>query len=161
MWAQIGKMVCRKLIFLSVFALTLWTVQARLDIEYKQDRLKRTTLAKAVVTRGDLDTREPRWSGIRKAIDAQKGEDAGHLIARMLGGPSREVENFVRQDPRVNRNEFKKFEKKVADLIDIWGAATVIVSPQYTGSSTRPSAILYTVTQVAGPGFITKNFPNN
>ena len=75
--------------------------------------------------------------------DQQEGDDRGHLIGDQFDG-SNGLENMIPQDAEINRNEFKAFEKELADAVKEGKEVYVSIEPIYDGDSRRPVAIVVT-----------------
>lgn len=77
--------------------------------------------------------------------DRQEGDDGGHLVARILGGPSG-GENIVPMRDTINRGDYKKSENDIVEAKkqdkDVEDQGKVI----YEGESKRPSKIERTYT---------------
>jgi hypothetical protein len=76
------------------------------------------------------------------------GDDAGHLIARQLGGRGGAGSgNIISMNRKLNRGEFAQFESEIAGAIrglGTSGSARVNIILQYgSGSSTKPVKIIY------------------
>lgn len=74
--------------------------------------------AKATITSSDLGT---GTKTNKKSIAQARGlgldtDDAGHIIAKRLGG-SGDVDNVFPQDSHINRGQFKAFEAKLQMLL--------------------------------------------
>ncbi|MDC1142119.1 polymorphic toxin-type HINT domain-containing protein [Planctomycetota bacterium] len=125
----------------------VWT-HNRCDVGSTYDAQGRLTKARANVTRADLGTGTSTNAASRAYARSlgNANDDAGHLIAKNLGGPGgKNSGNIVPQDPRINRGEFAQFEGEVAGLIQQHGSAFIRVMPRYKGNSTRPFRIDYQV----------------
>lgn len=77
--------------------------------------------------------------------DRKKGDDGGHLVARILDGSSGN-ENIVVMRDTVNRGDYKKTENEIANAKkegkDVQDSGNII----YDGDSSRPSKIERTYT---------------
>ena len=70
-------------------------------------------------------------------------DDRGHLIAHQFGGSDR-LENFIPQDAKINRVDFRNFELELAKEVKNGKEVIVKVEPIYEGDSKRPVAIVVT-----------------
>lgn len=107
--------------------------------------------AKATITSSDLGT------GTRtnkKSIAQARGlgfdtDDAGHIIAKRLGG-SGDIDNVFPQDSRINRGQFRLFEAEIADAVKTYGSVDVSIQLEYENGGTRPTSIVYSYTTPNG-----------
>lgn len=72
--------------------------------------------------------------------DQRPDDDRGHLIADLFDGPNG-MENLVPQNSVLNRGDFKKFEKELAQEVRDGKNVYARVEPYYEGDSNRPSEI--------------------
>jgi hypothetical protein len=95
----------------------------------------------------DLGTGTGTNSGVRAAIRAIGNalDDAGHLIARRLGGPGHLTNNLFPQLRAVNRGQYRMFEQRIAQFVAQGNTVLVQIRLIYTGASTRPDGVVYTV----------------
>ena len=71
-------------------------------------------------------------------------DDAGHSLARALGGSGTDLRNIFPQLPRINRGIFARYERRVRRSIQKSGLKAKIVQKlKYVGKSTRPYEIRY------------------
>ncbi len=115
-------------------------------IYVKRDPLGRPTAAVARIRPGDIGTGTGVTSAGRRAAQAagSTGDDAGHLIARLLGGPGgKNAGNLVPMNARLNRGRFARFERRIADFVKAGNTAYLRVTPMYSGNSLRPNSIVY------------------
>jgi RHS repeat-associated protein len=109
----------------------------------KNKRLQRiqANLAKKYLRTGTGTT-----VGTRKYVRSRgfANDDAGHPIARRLGGPGHMNDYIFPQVPRINRGIFRMFEGEVAELVEKHGFAQVTLEFFYKGKSARPYKIVYT-----------------
>lgn len=107
--------------------------------------------ASATVTRSDLNTGTgTNSSSIAQARNlGEPTDDAGHVIARRLGG-SGGVDNVFPQSSAVNRGEFRVFEGRVADLVAKHGQVDISIRFKYRRGETRPHTIEYRATAPNG-----------
>ncbi len=70
-------------------------------------------------------------------------DDAGHPIARLLGGPG--GKNYVfPQDSHINRGIFAQFEGRIASRILATGrSVSIVLKFDYANGGTRPTGIIY------------------
>ena len=72
------------------------------------------------------------------------GYDAGHLVARILGGPGgARSDNVVAILTKVNRGEMRILEGRIRALVERGSQVEVRITLKYEGSGSVPSAILY------------------
>lgn len=113
----------------------------------------RPTSVNATVNRSDLGTGTGTNSS---SISQARGmgnstDDAGHLLARRLGG-SGGVDNVFPQNLSVNRGAYRVFEGQVANMAHTHGSVDVSIQFHYHGNSTRPHMITYTATSIGPDG---------
>ena len=116
--------------------------------------------AKATITSNDLRT------GTRtnkKSIAQARGlgfdtDDAGHIIAKRLGG-SGDIDNVFPQDSRINRGQFRLFEAEIANAVKTYGSVDVSIQLKYKNGGTRPTHIIYSYTTPNGQT-VTQRFKN-
>ena len=116
--------------------------------------------AKATITSSDLGT---GTKTNKKSIAQARGlgldtDDAGHIIAKRLGG-SGDVDNVFPQDSHINRGQFKAFEAKIADAVKTYGSVDISIQLKYGKGGTRPTYIIYSYTTPNGDT-VTKRFKN-
>lgn len=128
----------------------------------KPDSQGRVRSAIAHITPADIGTGTATNTATRQAARSlgNSTDDAGHLIGRLLGGPGgKRSGNFFAQNPHINRGQFAQLEQRVADFVrngdDVW----IRVTPQYAGSGTRATGVLYQV-RVNGNTIISQLFAN-
>ena len=99
----------------------------------------------------------------RQGFGAGGGDDAGHLRARQLGGAGslyQKWPNFIPQDRKVNRGQFRVHEKKIYDSTQgpQGSAKCCLVTPVYIGAESitkkpnRPIAVGYFTFNSTGKG---------
>lgn len=73
-------------------------------------------------------------------------DDRGHLIADMFNG-SGGLENVVPMDANLNRGDYVKLEKSLAEAVKDGADVRLKVEPKYEGDSARPSEfkVSYTI----------------
>ncbi|WP_428738569.1 RHS repeat-associated core domain-containing protein [Sulfurimonas sp.] len=75
------------------------------------------------------------------------GDDAGHIRGNNLGGSGSDTKNIIGQNPSVNRGEYNRYEKKIADKVESdQTGADCSITATYGGNSGRPSSLKYDVT---------------
>ncbi|XP_024081852.1 uncharacterized protein LOC112126648 [Cimex lectularius] len=80
-----------------------------------------------------------------------ESDDAGHVIARRLGGDGKDEKNIIPQNPSVNRGEWKKIEDLTYAEVKKTGKVKMQVEPIYSGEkSTRPKSIYYRISSKNG-----------
>lgn len=72
--------------------------------------------------------------------DREDGDDGGHLVARILGGPSGE-ENIVPMRDTINRGDYKKSENAIVEATKQGKTVEDKGEVIYEGDSKRPSKI--------------------
>jgi len=117
------------------------------------DLLGRTKKVVANVTMGTLGTgtKAVRTSAIRA------GDDAGHIIAKRLGGDGTLI---FSQNRSINRGAFRSFERQVYDKVLELGQVQATVAFRYNGTSKRVSRIIYTVRDIDGNLILKQAFGN-
>ena len=75
-------------------------------------------------------------------------DDAGHIVAKLLGGQGGATsDNVMAQLPAINRGPFRDFEKWIASQVKAGKSVEVELVLSYPDATTlRPSGITYTVT---------------
>jgi hypothetical protein len=114
------------------------------------DNKGRITNVNATVTRRNIGTGQGTNQATRdhaNELNTAGGKiDAGHIIARILGGGIGD-NNIVPLTPSVNRGEMARLERRIARAVrDTGKSATITVELFYEGNSTRPSHIKYNAT---------------
>lgn len=91
--------------------------------------------------RREMDPRHTVDKGNYKETD-----DRGHLIADMFNG-SGGLENVVPMDANLNRGDYVKLEKSLAEAVKDGADVRLKVEPKYEGDSARPSEfkVSYTI----------------
>lgn len=72
--------------------------------------------------------------------DRKENDDGGHLVAKVLGG-SEGRENLVPMRSTINRSDYKKMEKEIADACKDNKEVSLQGELEYDGDSQRPSMI--------------------
>jgi hypothetical protein len=118
---------------------------------FRTDQHGRTIGASTTLTR----LQQPRAPSLQEASRRRKGgdsgDDAGHLLGGLWGGPGEEI-NIVPQDWYENRaGQWRHFEAMLDELVGSGEEVRLTVEPRYGGDSQRPQAILATWARRAGP----------
>ncbi|MNJ55261.1 putative deoxyribonuclease RhsA [compost metagenome] len=116
--------------------------------------------ATATITSKDLGTGSATNASSRawaRSLGDSK-DDAGHIIGKLLGGSGGKNGVFP-QLSKVNRGLFRDFEKDISELVRKKGAVDVDIKFLYEKSLTRPTEILYEVSQ-GGKRLLFQSFPN-
>jgi len=85
------------------------------------------------------------------------GDHAGHMIAARFDGPS-DLTNLVPQHAKLNQGAWKAMENEWARSLKAGDSVDVQITPNYTGSSTRPSS--FDVSYKVGDEWATRYFRN-
>ena len=107
--------------------------------EYKTDKKGRVVLAE-----GKLSLPEEEYKRNMEKVKEKEGQeyketdDQGHLIGHQFGG-SDKLENLVPMDSNLNRGDYAKLEKTLADAVKDKADVRLKVEPVYENGSTRPS----------------------
>jgi len=125
----------------------------------------------ATITTNELDGGTGTNAKIRKYAQDNAGPghskpDAGHLIARRLGGPGNNEDNIIPQEASINRGAYRVFEDEVYHIIDEHGQADVTVTlhyPAHDPNTLRPERIEYVVhyEDAAGQGWVRSEWFDN
>jgi hypothetical protein len=101
-------------------------------------------------------------AGRRLCCKGLTGYDAGHLIARVLGGKGGEsANNVVPILSKVNRGELRMFEAGIRRWLDRGVSVEVRIRVNYGSSGSIPESITYTYRLLVYRGPIyTKTFVN-
>lgn len=86
------------------------------------------------------------------------GDDIGQMLGKMLGG-SNKNQNIFLQSSKINRGEFKAFERNVYNIVQDDGKVLLKWDFEYANGGTRPTAIIYKVLQ-GGKEILRKTFEN-
>lgn len=104
----------------------------------------------ATVKIGNIGEGTDPSAAVRKAMKqiGAPGDQAGHLIAKVLGGPGSNLVNFVPLNPKLNTGRLSSFEKKIKKKIagnKTWEARIVIVLTYNTKAKypKRPVTLYY------------------
>ncbi len=144
----------------SVWAHNLCKYNATYD-SLNPTRLKTVT---ATITKNSLNngTGTTQKTRVNAQQLGKQTDDAGHAIARRLGGPGHKKDNIFPQLKGINRGQYRSFEKEIAKNVKKHGPADVSVEFLYdpmNPKSTRPIQVEYTA--VYGNGqVVTKVFGN-
>lgn len=82
--------------------------------------------------------------------DGIEGDDAGHVIARALGGPKGAI-NLAPQDSNFNRGVFRAMESKITDSLKAGKQVDLQVQLQYLSGDARPDVYIVQWRET-GPG---------
>ncbi|WP_024657570.1 RHS repeat-associated core domain-containing protein [Pseudomonas syringae USA007] len=122
-----------------------WCVSANVTRGAAGQPLRATaTITKNDIQKGGTATNASSRSWARSLGNAN--DDAGHIIAKLLGGAGGKNGVFP-QLPGINRGLFRDFEKDVAEYVLKKGPVNVDIKFVYGKSPTRPDQILYDVSQ--------------
>ena len=114
-----------------------------------QDQFGRIGKVLALVNPVDLFTGSGASRAARDLVKVvgQTLDDAGHLIAKRLGGSGSDLANIVAQNRSINRGAYRVFEGRIASYIeDNVVEALIEVIPRYADNVTeRPSWIEYVI----------------
>ncbi|WP_181462056.1 DNA/RNA non-specific endonuclease, partial [Lonsdalea populi] len=104
--------------------------------------------ARATVSPADLKTGTAVNSSARDAIKAigLPGDDAGHILGKVLGGQGGKG-NLFPQLSKINRGDYRMFEKSVRDYISQHGAVDIEWTFKYANGGLRPTGVQYDVYQ--------------
>lgn len=105
----------------------------------------------AVVRHKNIGQGSTASSAVIKAMDKikAKGDENGHIVAKVLGGPGDNVDNFIPMNASLNKGKFMGFERKIKNAIlknEDWEAHLKIVliyGPKYEQYPERPRWIHY------------------
>jgi RHS repeat-associated protein len=119
-------------------------------IKVKQSKVsghKRLEGVKAELSRKYLRKGTGTTPKTRKLVRTigKKTDDAGHPVARNLGGPGNSEDVIFPQTPKINRGVFRMFEKRVFDAVNTHGGASIQLELLYKGSLLRPYKLIYRV----------------
>jgi len=99
----------------------------------------------ATITRASLnegDQPDSTAVGLVKAFGC-KGDHAGHLVAKVLGGPGTR-DNIVPMNPSTNRSTYRRFENTVQLMVEQWGEVDLEINLTYDREHPlRPTRIEY------------------
>lgn len=126
-----------------------------------KDSLGRITEANATITKEMIGTGTGVSNSARAYVKAigNKGDDAGHILAKILGGQGGKG-NIFPQLKGINRGDYRAFEKQIRDLLKSGsGPLDLKWSFTYNGKGTRPTGIQYDVFK-DGVKILDELFPN-
>ena len=122
-----------------------WCVNASVTRGTAGQPLRATaTITMADIKKGGTATNASSRSWARSL--GNPDDDAGHIIAKLLGG-SGGKDGVFPQLSRTNRGLFRDFEGEIANYVKTNGPVDVDIRFVYGSSNTRPSKILYDVYQ--------------
>lgn len=107
--------------------------------------------ATATITAKDLGTGTSTNKASRAwaRLLGKSDDDAGHIIGKLLGG-SGGKDGVFPQLSKINRGQFRDFEKSLAQYIRTNGTVKVDVIFKYTEDASRPERIIYNALQYGG-----------
>ena len=116
------------------------------DTQYEVNGYRYNTDAKGriVSAEGSLRMRDSDYGRDMEDVkrmesqDYRQGDERGHLIGHQFGGSDR-LENLVPMEVNVNKGDFYKVEKTLADAVKDNADVKLKVEPVYTEDSARPS----------------------
>ncbi|WP_329607449.1 DNA/RNA non-specific endonuclease [Pseudomonas syringae] len=97
-------------------------------------------MTKADIKKGGTATNASSRSWARSLGNAD--DDAGHIIAKLLGG-SGGKDGVFPQLSKVNRGLFRNYEKIIAKDVRDKGPVSIDIEFQYGNGGTRPTDIIY------------------
>jgi len=108
-------------------------------IEFGLDKRGRVVSASVTVSRAALHTGSVVPSSVRKTLPGlMPGQhDAGHLIAKVLGGTGKNSRNVFAQLSEVNRGAMAARDKMIAGLVRQHGKVDVRVGLEYVGDRVK------------------------
>ncbi|WP_236478648.1 RHS repeat domain-containing protein, partial [Pseudomonas syringae] len=118
-----------------------WCVNASVTRGTAGQPLRATaTITKADIKKGGTATNASSRSWARSLGNAD--DDAGHIIAKLLGG-SGGKDGVFPQLSKVNRGLFRDFERAIANEVKDNGPVDLEIVFQYANGGTRPTKIYY------------------
>lgn len=113
---------------------------------YRLDSAGRTTQATGTLTLNSDQARSRSAQATAGGADRLSTDDGGHYVAVRFNGPTDTFNHFA-QDTNFNRGGYRVLEGEWASDIKQGKTVWVKITPQYAGSSQRPSEIdvVYTV----------------
>ncbi|KAB0790753.1 hypothetical protein PPYR_15658 [Photinus pyralis] len=119
-------------------------------VEYVQAHITKNNLRKGTGTNQAtrdftklMGNNDPRFAN----------DDAGHIIAKNLGGPGDQPNNIYPQTALLNQGDWKGIEKLVFDEVDKKGDRVFSLKLNYddsAGLSTRPTSVVYKIEDLNG-----------
>ncbi|WP_329605937.1 DNA/RNA non-specific endonuclease [Pseudomonas syringae] len=97
-------------------------------------------MTKADIKKGGTATNASSRSWARSL--GNPDDDAGHIIAKLLGG-SGGKDGVFPQLSKVNRGLFRNYEKIIAKDVRDKGPVSIDIEFQYGNGGTRPTDIIY------------------
>jgi hypothetical protein len=90
----------------------------------------------------------------------QKGDDAGHIIGKLLGGRGDVVDNLFAQNAHINRGAYRVFERRIADAAIAGSTLKLKVTLKYAGKTKRVTGVIYEVWENGVPWVPKQTFGN-
>lgn len=107
---------------------------------YRTDEGGRVVSAKTTLDLVDVD--HPRDSAAQRRLPGKLlGDHAGHLFARIFGGPGGRMNLVPMEGVKVNLGQYKALENRWRRIIEAGGTVEVFVDLSYPGASVRPDVI--------------------
>jgi len=103
----------------------------------------------------DLNTGTAASNAARKKARSwgKKDDDAGHIVAKRLGGSGSDLRNIFPQNPNKNRGQWRTQEGKVFDLVKKHNGVRYYVKLIYANrNAKRPTKFNYRVNKIKGGG---------
>lgn len=120
---------------------------------YQTGYAGRTETMVATIRRNHIGTGTATTPGSRtyvhETLNGHNNDDAGHVLANILGGSGTDRRNLFPQSPIINRGAFAQIEGLVRTAVENNGQATYTVNLIYSNpTETRPSEIVSRVEYV-------------
>ena len=143
----------------TIWGWDVWVHNASYSFHASTDASERLQKVVARIGTRHLGTRTRATSAARSEILISGGlasDDAGHLLARILGGRGgKSASNIVAINSVLNRVKMAQFESRIAEYIRTNSvAARISASVDYVGRDGRPSQITYGVLFSDGTNWI-------
>jgi hypothetical protein len=143
----------------TIWGLDVWVHIASYSFHASTDASERLQKVVARIGTRHLGTGTRATSAARSEILISGGlasDDAGHLLARILGGRGgKSASNIVAINSVLNRGKMAQFESRIAEYIRTNSvAARISASVDYVGRDGRPSQITYGVLFSDGTNWI-------
>jgi RHS repeat-associated protein len=132
-----------------------------LAFNLSRDNWARVTQITATITKANLRTGTAATQAARNwCCNDQSIYEAGHLIAKVLGGPGGvKAGNIVPMLRTLNNGAYKKLELSILKYVEAGNKVEVILRPTYSGTSITPTGVWY-IYRVAGGRWYSKLFDN-